>query len=289
MNSIGKKIEHLMKSYTISYGEISEGTGIPKSAIHRYVTGETEKIPINRVVDIAKYLHVTPEYLLDWDDLKEDYVQEFHNKGYKYNESMLAEGYSIDEIARLVMEKENKDAITNPIYADCCINDDELLHLKKYRSLDNRGKKNVDVLLENEYKYIIELQRRTEMERSLDVSMPTTYSKTEYLTGLSAGGGLFVFDDIPTQIIAVPEKYKDADFVISVSGNSMEATYHNGDKVAVKKMNNINVGEIGVFMINGNGYIKELGDGVLISHNKEYRNISIDETTICIGKVLGKL
>lgn len=42
-------------------------------------------------------------------------------------------------------------------------------------------------------------------------------------------------------------------------------------------------------MVNGEVFIKELGDGVLISHNKEYRNISIDDTTICIGKVLGKL
>lgn len=162
-------------------------------------------------------------------------------------------------------------------------------HIKKYRNLDERGKMNVDVLLENEYKQVSKLQRRSETEHSLEIGTPITYSKTEYLTGLSAGSGLFVFDDIPTQIIAVPEKYKDADFVIGVSGSSMEPTYCDSDKVAVKKINNINLGEIGVFMIDGNGYIKELGDGVLISHNESYDDIEIKDSTICIGKVLGKV
>ena len=122
-----------------------------------------------------------------------------------------------------------------------------------------------------------------------DDSIPFVYTKPEYLTGLSAGTGLFVFDDIPTQTTEVPEEYKNADFVIGVTGDSMESTFSNGDRVAVKKQPTINKGEIGVFMINGNGYIKELGDNVLISHNENYENITLDENSICIGKVLGKL
>ena len=109
------------------------------------------------------------------------------------------------------------------------------------------------------------------------------------MTVLSAGTGLFVFDDIPTQIVDVPEEYKDADFVIGVSGESMMPTFADGDKVAVKKQNKINVGDIGVFMVDGNGFIKELGNGELISNNNKYGNIVIDENTICIGKVLGKV
>ena len=42
-------------------------------------------------------------------------------------------------------------------------------------------------------------------------------------------------------------------------------------------------------MVDGNGFIKELGNGELISHNNKYGNIVIDENTICIGKVLGKV
>lgn len=279
MNQIGRKIESLMKTYDKSYGDISEGTDIPKSAIHRYVTGETEKIPINRVVDIAKYFHVSPEYLLDWNSNR-DYIKEFHEKGYKYDESLITEGYNLDDIAELVLGKENE----NHLYANNYVNDDEMNHIKKYRTLDNYGKKQVDNVLQNEYDRV--------KEQSMEIAEETTpylFTKTEYLTGLSAGTGLFVFDDVPTQTTEVPEKYKDADFVIGVSGDSMEPTYYDGDKVAVKKLPSVNIGEIGVFMINGDGYIKELGNNVLISHNKKYKDIIIDKDTLCIGKVLGKL
>lgn len=161
--------------------------------------------------------------------------------------------------------------------------------IKKYRALDSHGKEIVDIVLDKEYEHIQEQQLREPTQIKEIAQASLTYGKTEYLTGLSAGTGLFVFDDIPTQIINVPEEYKNADFVIGVSGNSMEPTFYDGDKVAVKKTNVINRGDIGVFMIGGNGYIKELGSGILISHNKMYNDIDIDETTVCIGKVLGKL
>lgn len=156
--------------------------------------------------------------------------------------------------------------------------------LKNYRLLDTYGKDTVNQVLISECKRVKEQSLKIEEPQTL-----YTYPKTEYLTGLSAGTGLFVFDDIPTQLIQVPIEYKEADFVIGVSGNSMEPSFYDGDKVAVKKQQNINVGEIGVFMISGNGYIKELGDGILISHNKAYTDIQIDDSTTCIGKVLGKL
>lgn len=156
--------------------------------------------------------------------------------------------------------------------------------IKKYRVLDSYGAELINTIVDKEYTRV--------MEQSLQVEeAPASYlyTKTEYLTGLSAGTGLFVFDDIPTQVINVPEMYKDADFVIGVSGGSMQPTYYDGDKVVVKKCPHISKGEIGVFMIDGNGYIKELGDGMLISHNTEYDDIELTDSTICIGKVLGKL
>lgn len=161
---------------------------------------------------------------------------------------------------------------------------DEKEHIKKYRALDRHGKKAIDQLLDIEYTRLVEQSLQVE-----EAPASYLYTKTEYLTGLSAGTGLFVFDDIPTQVINVPEMYKDADFVIGVSGDSMQPTYYDGDKVAVKKCPCIDKGEIGVFMIDGNGYIKELGDGKLISHNKKFEDIELTDSTVCIGKVLGRL
>lgn len=157
-------------------------------------------------------------------------------------------------------------------------------HIKKFRSLDSYGQKQVNTVLNNEYTRVQEQSMQIEEE-----SAPYTYAKTEYLTGLSAGTGLFVFDDIPTQIVDVPEEFKSADFVIGVSGDSMEPTFNDGDRVAVIKQKELQPGDIGVFMIDGNGYIKELGHNVLISHNSKYDPIPFTESICCIGKVIGKI
>lgn len=56
-----------MRSKKISYRELSEMTGIPKSAIQRYTSGETDKIPIDRVILMAQALNVDPAYIMGWD------------------------------------------------------------------------------------------------------------------------------------------------------------------------------------------------------------------------------
>ncbi len=53
---------------TISYGELSKKTNIPKSALQRYATGETEKIPITRIEVIAKALNTTAQFIMGWDE-----------------------------------------------------------------------------------------------------------------------------------------------------------------------------------------------------------------------------
>ena len=51
----------------------------------------------------------------------------------------------------------------------------------------------------------------------------------------------------------------------------------------------IDVGEIGIFIINGDAYVKELGYGKLISHNEKYKPIPFksDDSIYCCGRVLG--
>lgn len=56
----------------ISYSSLSKITGISKSALQRYFTGETEKIPIDRIVRIAEAFDVPPSYILGWDDGKSE-------------------------------------------------------------------------------------------------------------------------------------------------------------------------------------------------------------------------
>lgn len=128
-------------------------------------------------------------------------------------------------------------------------------HIKKYRSLSDYDKETVDQLLD----------RLSEKESE---PLYTTVTKPNYLTGLSAGTGLFVFDDVPCEQIEVPVEYKDIDFVIGVTSDSMEPTLYDGE-----------------------AYIKVLGDKKLISLNKNYPDKEISEDTQfeVIGKVVGKV
>lgn len=66
MSDISKKILNIIQEKDISYGELSSLTGIPKSALQRYATGETEKIPIDRLRIIASAIGTSPEYLMGW-------------------------------------------------------------------------------------------------------------------------------------------------------------------------------------------------------------------------------
>jgi SOS-response transcriptional repressor LexA len=68
----------------------------------------------------------------------------------------------------------------------------------------------------------------------------------------------------------------------------MEPEFSDGDHVLVKQQDSVDIGEIGIFAQGGEGYIKELGEGVLRSLNKKYPEIPLDDSSRCFGKVLGK-
>ena len=82
-----------------------------------------------------------------------------------------------------------------------------------------------------------------------------------------------------------------ADEIIRVNGNSMEPTFTDGDMVLVKHTSGIRPGEIGVFICNDTGYIKEYRKDGLHSHNPAYKTITFteNEAVRCIGKVLGRV
>lgn len=107
----------------------------------------------------------------------------------------------------------------------------------------------------------------------------------------SAGGGEYLFDDIPTELIKVkdtPEAGK-ADFVIGVNGDSMEPDYYDGEKVFVEKTPDIETGEVGVFVQGSECYIKECGEHGLISRNKKYPGVEpLSEGIKIVGRVIGK-
>ena len=156
----------------------------------------------------------------------------------------------------------------------------EINHIKKYRSLSDYDKETVNGLVNRLS------DKPTEF---VQLMPPITIPYYGHIA--SAGTGQFVFDDIPPQMMEIENNMNNmhVDFAIGVNGDSMEPTYYDEDTLLVKKQDSINIGEIGIFMIDGEAFVKELGNGVLISHNKNYQDKPIDENTICLGKVISKL
>jgi phage repressor protein C with HTH and peptisase S24 domain len=58
-------------------------------------------------------------------------------------------------------------------------------------------------------------------------------------------------------LVPESEAAEQADFIIFVGGDSMEPTFHNGDKVFVEKCASVEVGEMGILVVNGDVPIKE--------------------------------
>ena len=109
---------------------------------------------------------------------------------------------------------------------------------------------------------------------------------------VSAGKG-YSLDGEDWEEINVVRNYESeqADFAVTVDGDSMLPDYKDGDIVLVKQQDTIELGQIGIFTMNNNqGFIKESGVNCLISHNPDYDDIIPTENDIieCCGLVLGK-
>ncbi len=114
-----------------------------------------------------------------------------------------------------------------------------------------------------------------------------------YMTRASAGTGNWLSDDIPAEWMTIPKNSltEQADLMIKVCGDSMQPKFFDNDVLLIKNSPSILEGEIGIFILNGDSYVKKMGKGELISLNPAYNPIKLNEfdDIRCVGKVLGKV
>lgn len=121
----------------------------------------------------------------------------------------------------------------------------------------------------------------------------TIYGKVKWCGAVSAGTGEFLVDETYEEIeLPIEQIPLEADFCLSVNGDSMEPTFHDDEYVFVKKQLDIFSGKIGVAILNGEAFLKRIwleNDGArLESLNKKYKDIIVtknDDFRI-IGKVV---
>lgn len=166
--------------------------------------------------------------------------------------------------------------------AQVVFSEKEVRHIKKYRTLDGHGKKIVDYILSEEY------------DRCTAPAYPTpvpTITIKHSVYKVSAGFGFDLEDRDEWDEIDIPDtpESRRADFAITIKGDSMEPIYSDGDIVLVKVQSSVNIGETGIFIVNGSGFIKQYGGDRLISINSKYDDILFSEgdTIKCAGKVIG--
>lgn len=153
-------------------------------------------------------------------------------------------------------------------------------HIKKYRALDEHGKKMVDTVLDMEY----------ENSQSADTVkiMYIQYNDQK----ASAGEGFTLdYEYMQRWGVQYNELTKKADFCVDVEGDSMEPRFYDGDTLLIRRQPAVDVGEIGLFILDEKGYVKKWGGDRLISLNPAYEDIEIEENSRldCAGKVLGVL
>ncbi|MBD9048931.1 MAG: LexA family transcriptional regulator [Ruminococcus sp.] len=137
-----------------------------------------------------------------------------------------------------------------------------------------------------------EMPKQVEKQESQVVKEPTKSRIIPlYMTGASAGTGNWLSDDIPVEWMTIPKTSltEQADFMLKVRGDSMQPKFFDNDVLLIKKSPSILEGEIGIFVLNGDSYVKQMGKGELISLNPVYEPIKLAEydDIRCAGKVIG--
>jgi SOS-response transcriptional repressor LexA len=105
----------------------------------------------------------------------------------------------------------------------------------------------------------------------------------------AAGPGVFLDSDSYSEIEVDGTVPGGADYAVKVSGNSMAPRFSDGQIAFVKEQEILDAGDIGIFSLNGEAYIKKLGNGELLSLNTEYAPIKLGEydSIRIFGRVVG--
>lgn len=154
-----------------------------------------------------------------------------------------------------------------------------------FDNLDFHGKYMVRIVIEGEQKRIQEERASQIQTEESPKIIPLRLSEQP----AAAGRGTYLGPEcFRTIYVKESEPVHRAAYAIPVSGDSMEPTYHDGDILLVSS-EPAELGDIGIFTLDGQGYVKSLGDGVLISLNPQYDPIPVRDNILCNGKVIGVL
>lgn len=185
---------------------------------------------------------------------------------------ILCSIYGIDSFSAI--KQENKPLISN----------DALKIAKDYSNLDQHGKRVVCAVISEEQNRMQSLRKPNFDDNVIHVHWNDQPA--------SAGEGFDLSDEhMEDWLVRYNELTRKADFCLNIQGHSMEPKFHDGDIALIRQQPAVDIGEIGLFVVDGKGYIKKQGPDRLISLNPDYDDVWPGEFSDaqCVGKVLGVL
>ena len=137
-----------------------------------------------------------------------------------------------------------------------------------------------------------DVHMRRDASENKEAEAEKIYQKiTFYQRQISGGTGEWLTKGYEYELACLPNIPPLADFALRMRGDSMAPMFSDNDIVLVKTEVVVESGEVGLFCLNGLGYLKMLQGKKLVSYNNKYKPIAIDEYDrfFYAGKVIGKL
>ncbi len=242
----------------------------PVRADHRPTLGHNLRASRERLglqqLDVAEHLHMTSASVSNWE--KDANVPDMETlfKLCKFYDVTL------DELT----------GFTTTTYRSLSMTERQLV--EQYRKLDPHGLQMVSSVMkmEAERMQAEALRKARQIVQLRDFFMPASAGVGEYLPEGDNYQWVSVYQTAETE---------RADMIVHVSGDSMRPTLKDGDRLLIQQTETLSIGELGVFLVNGESYVKELGKGCLKSHNRRYKDIRFSDydDVRCVGRVLGLL
>lgn len=139
--------------------------------------------------------------------------------------------------------------------------------------------------------YIHLLEKSGEYKTADIIPIHILRERKVFYTTVSAGTGSFL-DGEDYEMYTSPDIPEEASFGVYVSGDSMEPRYHNEELIWIEQTEQLEDGEIGIFYLDGNAYVKKFQNNengtYLVSLNKKYDSIPVTENNSfkIFGRVL---
>ena len=261
------RIKALKAQKKITNEQLAEQTGIPLGTLSKILAGMSDSPKLATVVAICRVLDCSLEYVVSGTP------ENTNNYTLTQGEIRMVEDYrKLDALSRelveLVIHKEAERA-----------EDAETVEAAPVQDAGARILRPISAKLR---------YASTEPAHTGKRSIPL------YELPVSAGVGLYLDEvDVEPETIRIPnnDKTAEADYVLRISGNSMEPKFFNGDYLLVKREESVEEGELGIFLLDGEAYFKVYGGDRLISLNPDYGPILLKDFSEiqCKGRVIGRL